>query len=247
MSALKKLFALKNNDYKSTEKPQKEDVKKVKLSFFESGYGSSKQSQGNHRVFKVCLEEVYMDYKGKCRENLDLQNELKSPYIEEKGRCEIELKKRKTARALIEESIKVIEEKIITFKNEIAEVKHNPEKYVEDVDKKPKAQFYLGLIVLIPITFYLLVFYMSASFSAFFKNFDTNELTSAIFDGKALSKSIEGGWLEGVFIVTIPFAFMGLGYLVHMFQKHKKWTSYLKIAILYAITFIFDAILAYQI
>src|SRR5690606_33215386 len=67
------------------------------------------------------------------------------------------------------------------------------------------------------------------------------------FDGNALAKSIEGGWLEGVFIATIPFAFMGLGYLIHMFQKHKSWTSYIKIAVLFAVTFIFDAILAYQI
>ena len=83
--------------------------------------------------------------------------------------------------------------------------------------------------------------------SAFFKNFDTDGLTAAIFDGKALTKAMEGGWLEGVFIATIPFAFMGLGYLVHMFQKHKNWLSYLKIATLFIVTFIFDAILAYQI
>ncbi len=247
MSALKKIFALKNNKSKENQKPKEEDVKKVKLTFFESGYGSSKQAEGNHMVFRVCLEDVYMDYKGKCREDEELQRGLKEPYIQEKGKHETELKKRQTAKGLIEESIVNIEDKIKSCDADIAEVKHNPEKFVEDVDKKPKAQFYLGLIVLIPITFYLLVFYMSASFSAFFKNFDTDELTAAIFDGKALSKALEGGWLEGVFIVTIPFAFMGLGYLVHMFQKHKNWLSYVKIAILFVITFIFDAILAYQI
>lgn len=247
MSALKRLFALKNNEPKTIVKSKEEDIKKVKLTFFESGYGSSRQAEGNSIVFKACLEEVYMDYKGKCREDENLQNKLKAPYKEDKGKREIELKKRKTAKGLIEESIKDYENKIITFTNEIAEVKHNPEKYVEDVDKKPKAQFYLGLIVIIPITFYLLVFYMSASFSAFFKNFNNNELSSAIFDGKALTKAIEGGWLEGVFIATIPFAFMGLGYLVHMFQKHKNWLSHVKIATLFAVTFIFDAILAYQI
>ncbi len=40
---------------------------------------------------------------------------------------------------------------------------------------------------------------------------------------------------------------MGLGYLVHMFQKHKNWLSFFKIGILFVVTFIFDAILAYQI
>ncbi|MGC1630575.1 MAG: ABC transporter permease, partial [Gelidibacter sp.] len=173
--------------------------------------------------------------------------ELKAPYVEEKGKQETELKKRRTALMLIEESINGVEQKIVTFKHDMVEVKRDPEKYGLEVDKKPKAQFYLGLIVLIPITFYLLVFYMSASFSAFFKSFDSDELTAAIFDGNALTKAIQGGWLEGVFIGTIPFAFMGLGYLIHMFQKHKSWTSYFKIGLLFVVTFIFDAILAYQI
>lgn len=247
MSALKKMFAIKNNEPKTIEKKTEEDTKQIKLTFFESGYGFSKQAEGNPMVFKACLQNVYMDYKGRCRENVELQKELKAPYVEEKGKQETELKKRKTALGLLEESIANEEQKIVTYKNDMVEVKRDPEKYGLEVDKKPKAQFYLGLVVLIPITFYLLVFYMSASFSAFFKNFDTDDLSAAIFDGNALAKSIEGGWLEGVFIATIPFAFMGLGYLIHMFQKHKSWTSYIKIAVLFAVTFIFDAILAYQI
>jgi len=187
MSALKKMFSIKKSELKEVEKPKEEDVKKIKLSFFESGYGSSKQAEGNHIVFKACLQDVYMDYKGKCREDEKLQKELKEPYVKEKGKYEIELKKRRTVKGIIEEGITSLENKISTFKNEIADVKHNPEKYVEDADKKPKAQFYLGLIVIIPITFYLLVFYISASYSAFFKTFDTQQLTNAIFDANALN------------------------------------------------------------
>lgn len=247
MSALKNIFSLKKSVNQEIEKPKEEDVKKIKLSFFESGYGSSKQASGNHTIFKACLQDVYMDYKGKCREDEKLQKELKEPYVQERSKYEIELKKRKTVKGIIEDGITALEGKISIFKSEISEVKHNPEKFVEDVDKKPKAQFYLGLIVLIPITFYLLVFYISASYSAFFKTFDTDQLTNAIFDANALTKAIDDGWLEGVFVATIPFAFMGLGYLIHMFQKHKNWLSYVKIATLFIVTFIFDAILAYQI
>ncbi|WP_108424518.1 ABC transporter permease [Flagellimonas amoyensis] len=248
MSALKKIFSIKKNPEAEVVHDKEEDVKKIKLTFFESGYGSSKQAEGNHMIFKACLQDVYMDYKGKCREDERLQKSLKEPYIQERGKYEIELKKRKTAKLILEETIGIWEEKIQQFKSEITDVKHNPEKYVEDADKKPKAQFYLGLIVLIPITFYLLVFYISASYSAFFKTFDPDdELTAAIFDANALSKAIADGWLEGVFVATIPFAFMGLGYLIHMFQKHKNWLSYIKIGTLFVVTFIFDAILAYQI
>ncbi|WP_425236978.1 ABC transporter permease [Ulvibacterium sp.] len=246
MNSLKKIFSIKKTAPQEVEEKEQEE-EKIKLTFFESGYGSSKQAEGNHMIFKACLQDVYMDYKGKCRENEKLQKELKEPYVQEKSKYEIELKKRKTVKAIVEESISALEQKISNYRNEIADVKQNPEKYVEDADKKPKAQFYLGLIVLIPITFYLLVFYISASYSAFFKVFDTDQLTNAIFDANALTKAIEDGWLEGIFVSTIPFAFMGLGYLIHMFQKHKNWISYIKIGTLFIVTFIFDAILAYQI
>ena len=129
----------------------------------------------------------------------------------------------------------------------MVEVKRTPEVYGLEVDKRPKAQFYIGLFVLLPITLYLLVFYISASYSAFFKNFDSDKLGEAIFDAEAFSKAIADGWLEGVFVATIPFAFMGLGYLIHMFQKQKGVMSFVKIGMLFTITFIFDAILAYLI
>jgi len=87
---------------------------------------------------------------------------------------------------------------------------------------------------------------MSASYSAFFKIFDTDALQAAIFDANAFSKALKDGFLESIFVSTIPFAFMGLGYLIHMFQRDKKAGKY-KIAILFIITFIFDLILAYQI
>lgn len=247
MSPLKKIFSIKKNPESEVEQPKEEDVKKIKLTFFESGFGSSKEAGGNHMIFKACLQNVYMDYKGKCREDKKLQMSLKEPYVQERGKYEIELKKRKTAKVILEETIVKLEEKIQQFKSEIVDVKHNPEKYVEDVDKKPKAQFYLGLIVLIPITFYLLVFYISASYSAFFKDFNTSQLSAAIFAPDALTKAIEASWLEGIFVTTIPFAFMGLGYLIHMFQKHKNRLSYVKIATLFLVTFMFDSILAYLI
>ncbi|MHC9087307.1 ABC transporter permease [Tenacibaculum sp. IMCC1] len=246
MEALKTIFTIREKD-PVEEVVVKEEKKDVKLTFFESGYGSSKQASGNHKVFRACLNDVYMDYKRKCAEDEELQKKLKQPHIQEKGREGIELKKRQTAKAILEESIKTDEEKIEECKHQIVDVRENPEKYVEGGDKKPKAQFYLGLIVLIPITFYLLVFYISASFSAFFKDFENSELSAAIFDGKSFSKALEHGVLEAVFVATIPFAFMGLGYLIHMFQKHKNWLSYVKIGALFIITFIFDAILAYQI
>jgi hypothetical protein len=90
------------------------------------------------------------------------------------------------------------------------------------------------------------VFYISASYSAFFKVFESDQLSAAIFDAQAFSKALNDGALEAIFVGTIPFVFMGLGYLIHMFQKDGT-KGKLKIVALIIVTFIFDVILAYQI
>ena len=126
-------------------------------------------------------------------------------------------------------------------------MKADPAKYGVDADKSPKAQFYIGLILLTFITVYLLVFYVSASYSAFFKDFESDSLTAAIFDANAFKKALSDGWLEAVFVGTIPFVFMGMGYLIHMFQKAKSKLSYFKLGLIIILTFIFDVILAYLI
>ena len=111
--------------------------------------------------------------------------------------------------------------------------------------KNPKLKFYIGLAILIPITIYLLVFYISASYSVFFKEFENDILTAAIFDPQALTKAYAESWLEVILIITIPFVFLGLGYIIHMMQKYNDKGSKNKIAFLYVITFLFDGLLAY--
>ena len=68
-----------------------------------------------------------------------------------------------------------------------------------------------------------------------------------MFDPQALTKAYEGGLLELCFVLFIPFVFFALGYLIHMFQEKKGLGNKLKIAMLFIITFMFDAILAYLI
>jgi hypothetical protein len=45
---------------------EKEEVQKEKLTFFQSSYSYSRKHDGNPKIFKVCLKDVYIDYKGKC-------------------------------------------------------------------------------------------------------------------------------------------------------------------------------------
>jgi len=128
----------------------------------------------------------------------------------------------------------------------IVDVRVNPQKYIDE-GKGGTAQFYIGLALLLPITLYLLVFYISASYSAFFKEFSNDSLTAAIFDADSLNNSFKASWLEGVLVITIPFVFMGLGYVIHMVQKTKGLKNIFRMIALFTTTFLFDALLAYQI
>jgi len=249
MGSVKNLFKLKDT---AISKPIPEDTEdareQIRVTFYQSGYGESVEAQGNPLTLGVGLKRLYASFEDLCRKQLNEQQRLKQPYKEEQEKQRAELKKRETAFTIFEERNKQLIKNIDDLKFEMVDVKQNPEKYgIEDVDKRPKAQFYIGLLILLPITIYLLVFYISASYSAFFKDFETGSLTAAIFDANAFSKAISDGWLEAVFVGTIPFVFMGLGYLIHMFQKTKNTLSYLKLSALFVLAFLFDMILAYLI
>lgn len=247
MKVLRNLVALKPKEQYVPASEDREDQEQIRITYYQSGYGASIKAMGRSIVLRTCLENVYHSFKDQCKRQDSEQEKLKQPYREEQERQKSELRKKETAAAIFEEEQNNIQKSIETCKYEMVDVKRDPEKYGIDADKRPKAQFYIGLLLLLPITIYLFVFYISASYSAFFKDFETDSLTAAIFDANAFSKALNDGWLEAIFVGTIPFVFMGLGYLVHMFQKEKKGIGLLKLLALFILTFAFDVILAYLI
>lgn len=246
---IKKLFATRKQEERGAivTVDAEQDEQKVRITYYQSGYGAALKAMGGPLNFKACLENVYTSFEQQCRDQEAQQVKLKQPYVEEKSRKQSELKNTEAAIAIFEEKRQQASEKIDIAKHEIEDVKHHPAKYGLDSTKKPQAQFYIGLILLLPITIYLFVFYISASYSAFFKDFSNDSLTAAIFDAQAFNKALQDGWLEGVLVLTIPSVFLGLGYVIHMVQKEKGIKNVFRMVALYIITFLFDALLAYQI
>lgn len=244
MTSLKDLIKLKPKVNSIKVELNENELPEPQLSYFQRGFGDSKNSMGHPSAFTIGLFALYQSYMEKCRVADKEQWALKQPLVDEQNRIQTEIERKETFMEIKESECKDLREDIHKIENDIAEVKVDPQKFGIKADKRPKAQFYIGLLVLLPITIYLLVFYMSASYSAFFKEFSTDELTAAIFDAKTYNKALKDGMMELIFVCTIPFAFMGLGYLIHMFQKNK---AIFKIVALFVITFLFDAILAYQI
>jgi len=246
---IKKLFAIKKNTEPENIAPvnEEQDEQKIRITYYQSGYGAALKAMGQALNFKACLENVYTSFEQQCREQEIHQKKLKQPYIDEKARKQSELKNTEAAISIFEEKKLQVTEKINTIKHEVEDVNHHPEKYGVESTKRPKAQFYIGLLLLIPITLYLFVFYISATYSAFFKDFSNDSLTAAIFDAQAFDNALKAGWLEGVLVFTIPSVFLGLGYIIHMVQKGKGIKNLFRVMALFIVTFLFDSLLAYQI
>lgn len=247
MKSLKQLFSIK----KTEEEPHvnlsganEEEREQIRITYYQSGWSASIKATGKPLVLRACLENLFTSFEDQCRKQLMEQERLKQPYREEQEQCRTELKKCETAIGVYEKKEQEIEQEIEKINYEIVDVKVNPKRYIDEV-KATTAQFYVGIVLLLPITLYLLVFYISASYSAFFKQFSDDSLTAAIFDADALTNSFKASWLEGVLVITIPFVFMGLGYVIHMVQKGKGTKNIFRIAALFAITFLFDGLLAY--
>ena len=247
MKPLAQLFSLKKPEDSSFKvfEENEEDREQIRITYYQSGFAASVKATGKPIVLKACLQNLYLSFEDQCRKQKMEQDRLKQPYREEQEKNRTELKKSETAIGIYEKKEQDINENIDQIKNEIIEVKRNPDKYGIEEGKGLKAQFYIGLILLLPITLYVLVFYISASYSAFFKEFSNDSLTAAIFDADAFTNAFKASWLEGVLVVTIPFVFMGLGYVIHMVQKGKGFKNILRLAALFAITFLFDSLLAY--
>lgn len=248
MEGLKKIFALKKDgNQPNSEAQNATNSNDSKLSYYESGLAASRKALGSPINLITCLSGVYNSFENHCRTQEIEQENLKRPYVEEANKHKSEIKKFETLKEIHEDKLNNVLQEVDTAKQDIIDVKNSPEEYGLNIENKPKANFRIGLLLLIPITIYLLVFYISASYSAFFKVFDDDSLSSAIFDGASLAKAWEESILEAVLILTIPFVFMGLGYIIYMLEKEKAKGFIFKLIGLYLMTFLFDGLLAYVI
>lgn len=212
------------------------------------GFNSAKEHNASNIGLSICLNRIYLDFKKKVSEDSARQAELKQPYRlklhDLKSENDGFLKKIEKIKS---QEIPNCKSKTEKLRNDISDIRANPERLTGD--KSGNASFYIGLTILAFLTVYLFVFYSSASYSSFFKEFTISEIgiANSIFDAQALSKAFKDGATELILIVTIPAVFLGLGYLIHKSSEKKGFKKYLFIGSLIFVTFIFDVIIAYEI
>ncbi|WP_316804723.1 hypothetical protein [Pedobacter nototheniae] len=238
------------------KEPTTEEVEEVrKRTYHEAGFRDGSRNNGSPLALSICLNAIYAKFQNEEKELVEKQSIAKEPYINEQKSKETEIKTLSISKENKEQQIEKIETNIRSVKDNIEELKfeindlaRSPEKYHINATKGSSTKFWIGLIILLPLSLYLFTFYISTSYSAFFKPFDANTtIIKNVLDSQAFEKAWHDGTLEGAFVTFIPFVFLGLGYLIHMFGEVKSVKNYVKIAVLLVTTFVFDAILAYQI
>mgnify|MGYP003235142776 FL=1 len=185
--------------------------------------------------------------------NLEKQRQIEDEALQQRHKQALEKQLAENASDIISTKAEIdkTEHKISDLTEEISDFK---EKLVEaknlhgEVNKMSKVKLIIGIGILAILTLYLIVFYSSTFYSAFFKTFDADiTVGAAMFDSQAIPHALNDGFGEVIFILCAPIIFMGLGYGLHFFMQQESWTKYVKSGAILIITFIFDCILAYLI
>lgn len=256
--ALAKLRALVSNNMKPSKEAPKIPLNETqnnsennsqKITYKNWGFQSAGNHNGREIPFGGMLNLVRQRFRKEALENENETRKVINDAQNELDKRELQISSKENDISQIKENkISFLKEKIENLKKDIIRIKENPEELLKD--KLGKVGLTIGILILSALTVYLFIFYSSASYSAFFKEFtiDSNLGTaSSIFDPKAIEVAFRDGITELILILTIPFVFLGLGYLIHKFQEKTNFKNYFKIAGLIVVTFIFDFILAYEI
>lgn len=208
------------------------------------GFESAGKFSGTIEGFRTCIRSVYDQSLDSEKKKHDESKKRVNAKIAEYNNENIALS---TNIENKESEISHLKQNIDDLNQEIHDAKQNPQKLI--IDNSNKISFIIGVIILVFLTIYLFIFYSSASYSTFFKEFTLNTIgvASSIFDPKALPNAFQDGTTELILLLTIPFVFLGFGFLLHKLNEQKNISKYFKMATLIFTIFIFDGLLAYEI
>lgn len=212
------------------------------------GRSRAANMNGSEAGLLTCLAVIYQEFRKLLIASHKVSPGKTQPQELKLATENAELKAEVDRLVNIESQIQSLKEKNELLEDRVREIRRNPEEELHDGVGASKVGLIIGIVILVFLTVYLFIFYSSASYSALFKEFAGSlGVAAAIFDPQALTNAARDGIPELILLLTIPFVFLALGYLIHKFQEDRAWTKWLKVSALLVVTFIFDAILAYAI
>lgn len=196
---------------------------------------------GNPSSLRAYLQRIYQSEKARQLHNTQLQEQQRREIEGRLNDVDISISNAKSRLNVVDIEIKDNDEKLNGLKSDIAELKIKE----GQTNRMPLVKFYLGLLILAILTVYLFIFYSSTFYSAFIQG--PSSVTDAMFNSQALPDAFSRGIMSGLFLITVPIIFLGLGYGLHYFMEQKSSSKYFKVGVLVIITFMFDCILAIKI
>lgn len=190
------------------------------------------------------LHNVYNYIYKEQAKNVELQEQARKNTQAKIDQINTNIEETNHKISFIKDENETYQSKIETLKNERQEIKDEKGR----INKDQRLKLIIGLWIIIPLTFYLFLFYSSTFYSAFFRNTDTmTDVMNAMFDSNALQNAAKGGVTQLLFVATAPIIFLGLGFCLHFFSVQKGVQKYVKMGAILLVTFMFDCILAYLI
>ncbi|MBR1630689.1 MAG: hypothetical protein IJ680_02420 [Paludibacteraceae bacterium] len=243
MESLKELLGI----HAQQEQPQpKPNQRQTNETYQQWGHRMAGFAMGSEPSFDPCMQIVYQNIRREQSEDQKLQEKLQLDLQTEIVQHETQLEKQKNEEEHTRKKIENTESEIKGKKNELTALNAQGKRK----NGMAVTNLVIGLMILIPLTVYLFIFYSSTAYSAFFKVIDyTEDISQHMFDGQALMKAWDTSWTEGLFILLLPFIFLALGFVLHQFGKQddKAWAKLMKQTGIISVTFIFDCLLAYAI
>lgn len=193
------------------------------------------------------LTKIYIQERKRQQDDENLQGEIKEQIRKDITRLETEKQKQENNLNNLQEQEKGTNKKIEDYDIEINNLKAEEGKK----NKTANMMMWLGIIILIPLTIYLFIFYSSTFYMGFLMDFNNVtgnlDMSTAMFYPQALSNA----WNESItafcFVILVPVIFLALGFLLHIFSAKSNVKGYMVAALVILLTFSFDCILAFKI
>lgn len=248
ISKLKNLFAIKEApDAKLSPKESsiKGNVKRTGETYKQWGTRWAGQTNATLEALTPALQVVIYQQKREQSEDEQVQALEKEKLRAKINQIDNDISQKESIRSAEQGKADRLQARIDEHENEISELKAQ-----NGGNHMSKINFIIGLSITFFLAIYLFVFYSSASYSAFFRSsesIDVDDIGGAIFYPHAITDALNTSMLELMLIILMPIVFLGLGYLVHQYTQKSGVEKYIKTFAIYAITFVFDALLAYEI
>ncbi|MDE7166420.1 MAG: hypothetical protein K2O17_05265 [Bacteroidaceae bacterium] len=211
------------------------------------GFRVAGLSAGNFHTLLPCLQSVYLSIRKEQESDAILQDALINKLDIKKAELEAECQNKKNE---IEES-QGQQKRLLAeneeLKEEFATLKHG----IKERNRDAWITLVLSSTLLVPFSIYFFIFYSSVGYSAFFMQFNLNDIndiySQIVFDPQAIPNAWKDGFAELLFILLMPVIFLAFGFVLNRWEREKGWLKYIKIPALIIVAFVFDSLLSFGI